>query len=101
MSVYGINKVCYLAQADLNFREQLRRDPETALSTFPLTDQERRAFLEHDMASLYQAGAHSFLLSRLPRFQSMGLTRSGYVNNMRTLLSGDERHELELRGHRS
>ena len=101
MSVYGINKVCYLAQADLNFREQLRRDPETALSTFPLTDEERRAFLEHDMAKLYQAGAHSFLLSRLPRFQSMRLSRAGYVNSMRTLLSDEKRRELESRGQRS
>jgi hypothetical protein len=97
MSVYGVNKVCYLAQKDLNFREQLRREPEKALVGFPLSDGERRAFLEHDMAALYRLGAHSFLLSRLPRFESMGLSRAEYIKSMRTLLTDEERRELEAR----
>ncbi len=100
MSTYGINKVCYLAQSDLNFRERLKREPEKALIGFPLTDDEREAFLKWDMAKLYQAGAHSFLLSRLPRFDSMGLTRDAYVNSMRTLLTEEDRRQLESKGQR-
>jgi acetyl-CoA acetyltransferase len=86
VSVYGVNKVCYLAQTDLNFREQLRRDPATAIAGFPLSDEERQALLTHDVASLYKAGAHAFLLSRLPRFGSFGLTRDEYIRSLRTLL---------------
>jgi hypothetical protein len=100
MSVYGINKVCYLAQSDLNFRERLKRDPEAALTGFPLTDAERRAFLECDMAALYKAGAHTFLLSRLPRFESMGMTRADYIRSMRSTLTDEERSALEAKGQR-
>jgi aromatic-ring opening dioxygenase LigAB LigA subunit len=86
MSVYGINKVCYQVQMDLNFRERLRHDPAGAIAGFPLSDEEREAFLSGDVASLYRLGAHSFLLSRLPRFDSLGLTRDEYIKRMRTLL---------------
>jgi hypothetical protein len=95
VSVYGVNKVCYLIQRDLDFREQMRRDPASALAGLPLTDEERQALVEGDVARLYQAGAHSFLLSRLPRFGSAGLTRQEYIRRMRTLLTPEERRALE------
>lgn len=97
MSVYGINKVCYLSQTDLNFRDQLKRNPEAALTGFPLTPEERKAFLDWNVDELYQAGAHSFLLSRLPRFESMGLTRQEYIKRMRRLLAEGERRQVEGR----
>ncbi len=86
MSVYGINKVCYQVQMDLGFRERMREDPAGALEGFPLTDEEREAFLSGDVATLYRWGAHTFLLSRLPRFDSLGLSRDEYIRRMRTLL---------------
>jgi len=95
MSVYGINKVCYLIQSDLNFREEMRRHPAKALTGIPLTDEERQAVLNGDVAKLYAWGAHSFLLSRLPRFESGGLTRQEYVRRMRELLTPEELEELE------
>jgi len=95
VSVYGINKVCYLVQTDLNFRELLRRDPAVALTGFPLTDEERQAFLEGDFPRLYEKGAHAFLLSRLPRFESMGFGREEYIRRMRTLLTPAELQQVE------
>lgn len=86
MSLYGVNKVCHLTQTDPSFREQMRTDPTSAIAGFPLSEEERRAILEGDVAGLYQMGAHSFLLSRLPRFGSLGLTRDEYIKRMRTLL---------------
>jgi hypothetical protein len=86
MSLYGVNKVCHLTQTDLHFREQMRTDPAAATAGFPLTDEEREAILTGDVAKLYQMGAHGFLLSRLPRFESLGLTRDEYIRRMRTLL---------------
>ena len=47
---------------------------------------DNNAFLTGDVATLYRLGAHSFLLSRLPRFDSLGLTRDEYIKRMRTLL---------------
>jgi hypothetical protein len=87
MSAYGINKVCYLAQADLRFREQLRSDPAAALEELPLTDAERQALLAGDVAALHRMGGQDFLLSNLARFGSFGLTRDLYVERMRTLLT--------------
>ena len=79
MSLYGIHKTLYLLQNDLDFRELLRTDPETALANLPLTDQERTALLAGDVAALYRMGAHTFLMSRIPRFNAFGgITRELY-----------------------
>ena len=88
MSAYGVNKVCYLAQADLHFREQLRSNPRAALAALPLTEAERQALLAGDVAALHRMGGLDFLLSNLARFNSFGLTRELYVERMRTLLPG-------------
>src|SRR5205823_5849824 len=93
--LYGINKVCYLVQSNLNFRELMRRDPAKALVGLPLTDEEREALMKGDVPKLYEWGAHSFLLSRLPRFESCGLTRQEYVRRMRVMLTPEERQGLE------
>ena len=82
MSLYGVHKVCYLVQMDLAFRQRLAEDPAGALKDLPLSDEERRAFLERDMAALYRMGAHTFLMSRLPRFGAMGLSREEYIERM-------------------
>ena len=86
MSLYGIHKVCHMTQVDLAFREQMRTDPADAIAGFPLTDAERRAILSGDVAALARMGAHTFLLSRLPRFESLGLSRDEYITRMQTLL---------------
>ena len=87
MSAYGINKVCYLAQADLRFRERLRSDPVAALANLPLDEAELQALLSGDVAALHRMGGLDFLLSNLARFGSFGLTRDLYVDRMHTLLA--------------
>jgi Aromatic-ring-opening dioxygenase LigAB, LigA subunit len=87
MSLYGIHKVLYLLQNDLAFRERLRTDPAAAIADFPLTEEERRALLDGDMAALYRMGVHTFLMSRIPRFNAFGgLTRAEYQRRLRTVL---------------
>jgi hypothetical protein len=87
MSLYGIHKALWLVQNDLDFRERLRATPEEALADLPLTDEERQAFLSRDMAALYRMGTHTFLMSRLPRFNSLrGLTRTDYQWSIRQVL---------------
>jgi hypothetical protein len=78
MSLYGIHKALYLLQNDLVFRERVRTDPGGALEGLPLDEAERRALLEGDVAALYRLGVHTFLMSRMPRFNTFGLSRELY-----------------------
>jgi hypothetical protein len=92
VSLYGIHKTLYLLQNDLGFRERLRTEPEAALASMPLTDAERRALLTNDIAELYRMGTHTFLMSRLPRFNAFGgLTREQYQERLRVVLDEPER----------
>lgn len=87
VSLYGVHKTLYLLQNDLAFRERLRTDPEAALADLPLTDKERQALLTNDVAALYRMGAHTFLMSRLPRFNAFGgLTRETYHERLKVVL---------------
>jgi len=87
MSLYGIHKTLYLLQNDLEFRERLRTEPEAALESMPLTARERTALLERDMAELYRMGTHTFLMSRIPRFNAFGgMTREQYQTSLRAVL---------------
>jgi hypothetical protein len=85
MSLYGVHKVCYLIETDMAFRKGMQDDPAKALQAMPLTDDERRAFIKKDLGALYKMGVHTFLLSRLPRFASMGITRDEYIERMTAL----------------
>jgi Aromatic-ring-opening dioxygenase LigAB, LigA subunit len=88
MSLYGIHKTLWLLQNDLDFRERLRSDPEAALADMPLTDEERQALLNRDMATLYRMGTHTFLMSRIPRFNALrGITRTQYQNSIQQVLN--------------
>jgi hypothetical protein len=87
LSLYGIHKTLYLLQNDLDFRERLRSDPAGALAEMPLSVAEREAFLTGDMAALYRMGTHTFLMSRIPRFNALGgMTREQYQASLRTVL---------------
>jgi hypothetical protein len=83
VSLYGIHKALYLVQNDLAFREQMRTDPRAALASLPLSDAEREALATGDVAALYRWGTHTFLMSRLPRFNvPAGLTREEYQRRL-------------------
>ena len=88
VSLYGIHKALYLVQNDLAFRERMRTDPAGALSGLPLTDKERQALQTGDVATLYRMGTHTFLLSRLSRFNvPSGLTREAYQRRLSAVLT--------------
>ena len=86
MSVYQVDKVCWRAQHDTAFREQLAQDATRALADLPLTAEEREALLAGNVARLYELGAHPYLLGHLPRFGLLGLTRESYGRQMKALL---------------
>lgn len=82
MSIYSVHKVCYLANHDPAFREQLRQDPVATLAELRLTDQERTALLNGDVSTLALLGAHGYLLGQLARYNLLGLDRDTYSRNM-------------------
>lgn len=83
MSVYGINKACWLTLHDGAFRDELGRDPAKALAALPLNDEERSLLIAGEVGRLHDLGAHSFLLSHLSRFELFGLTVEKYSERMR------------------
>jgi len=85
VSVYTVHKLLHRAQVDVEFRERLRADPSGSIAEWPFTDDERTALLTGDVAALARGGAHTFLLSRIPRFGLFGLDRDEYIRRMRVL----------------
>jgi hypothetical protein len=60
MSIYAVNKLCREALRDAAFRAALKRDPQAAIAPLSLTEEERAALLNGDVAWLYERGAHPF-----------------------------------------
>jgi Aromatic-ring-opening dioxygenase LigAB, LigA subunit len=86
MSVYAVNKLCRDALQDLAFREALKRDPAAAIAPLRLTDEERAALLDGDVARLYRMGAHPYLLAHLTRWELFGLTVAIYSERIRSAI---------------
>lgn len=84
MSIYAVNKLCRDALHDVAFRAALKRDPDAAIAPLSLTDEERSALLNGDVAWLYEQGAHPFLLAYLTRWELFGLTVPLYSERIRT-----------------
>ncbi len=84
MSIYAVNKLCREALRDVAFRAALKRDPQVAIAPLSLTEEERTALLNGDVAWLYERGAHPFLLAYLTRWELFGLTVSIYSERIRT-----------------
>ena len=84
MSIYAVNKLCRDALHDPAWREALKRDPKSAIAPLPLSDDERSALLNGDVAWLYEQGAHPFLLA----YPRAGAVRPHRVAVQRTHTGG-------------
>jgi len=85
MSAYQIEKLCYRALHDLEFREALLRDPTATLAVLPLTDEERDLLTRGEVGRLYEMGAHPYLLSHISRLRLFGVTGEQYRERMRAV----------------
>jgi hypothetical protein len=85
VSIYAVNKVCFLSERDAAFRERARDDPPGALEAFKLTADERKALLAGDVATLFRLGAHPFLMQHLARHRLFGLDRDVYRQRITSL----------------
>jgi hypothetical protein len=86
VSAYAINKVCWLANRDDQFRQRLMVDPERTLQRFvpALKEDERAALLRGDIGALVAFGANRYLLAALGRRRLFGLDRDRYTERLRT-----------------
>ena len=85
MSIYAVNKLCRDTLHDPAFREAVKRDPAAAIAPLRLTEEERKALLNGDVAWLYEMGAHPFLLAYLTRWELFGLTAQSYSERIRAV----------------
>ena len=79
MSVYSLNKICYLLEMDASFRERIKSNPAETISEFPLTSDEREALTSGDVGKLFGMGVHPLVLSGLSRHEMFGVTRENYL----------------------
>ena len=93
MSVYQINKILYMADNDTDFRKRIKEDPEGALKTFHLNEEERDALTSGAVGKLYQMGVHTFLLNHLSRYELFGVNINNYLSRIREGMEYDERFE--------
>ncbi len=62
MSLYQLSKLLYTLNRDEASKEQWRNDPETIVSKFRLSDEERKAVLTPDIGLLYVLGVNGQIL---------------------------------------
>ncbi len=62
MTLYAVNKILWLYGRDPTYRSDFNADPASHLSGDELTDAERAALVSKDIRSIFEAGAHPFLL---------------------------------------
>jgi len=85
MSVYAVDKLCHRIVHEPALRDELARDPVTALRAVrpALSNEELAALLAGDVGSLSQLGANDFLLHQLGRFELFGLDLPRYADRIR------------------
>lgn len=90
MSVLEINRLCREVLRDHEFRKAMQTDPERAIARYRLTEEEKRALLAGDVATLHRMGVNDFLMGYLARFNVCGLNIQMYSERIRTVEpSGD------------
>lgn len=84
---YAVHCVCKRVATDEGFRAALREDPESVLAGLDLKESQRDALLRGDVAELYEAGAHEYVLMWLGRFEVLGLDLKTFMQRIQTARS--------------
>ena len=66
MSRYEVNSLLYRLKKDRALRERFTTDPKGVLEGLDLTDDERAAFLAHDMTRINALGGYLHLVMSIP-----------------------------------
>mgnify|MGYP002399513694 CR=1 FL=1 len=93
MSGYQVNKLLYLTDNDVSFRDRIKAEPDAVLKEFRLTEEERQALISGAVGKLYQMGVHTFLLKHMYRWELFGVYRDNYLERIREGMPYDPRFE--------
>ena len=85
MSVLEVNRLLRDILHNKEFRAAMKADPAKALAPLDLTDAERTAILNGDVATLYNMGVNAFLMGYMPRYEVCGLNLPIYNERIRTV----------------
>ena len=89
-------RLLYLLHTDPDFLDGFCRDADAALAGMSLAAREASAVKAGDVAALYLAGAHPFLLHGLVRHQLCGVTQDTYMTEVRRA-AAEKRSAASLR----
>jgi hypothetical protein len=81
MSLYHLSKLLYVLNRDDNAKARFRKEPESFTHDFDLTDEERRAILNHDIGLLYVLGVNGQILMHFAAL--CGIAWADYLQLMR------------------
>jgi hypothetical protein len=81
MSLYQTSKFLYQINRDARLRAQFGADPDGALASFALTEEERAAILGPDIGLLYVLGVNGQILMHYAAY--CGIQWSDYLQRMR------------------
>lgn len=81
MSLYQLSKLLYVLNRDDAAKVQWRSDPAALVDGFALTDEERRAVLDHDIGLLYVLGVNGQILMHFAAL--CGVAWADYLQLMR------------------
>lgn len=81
MSLYSVSKLLYTLNRDLAAQALFRSDPRALADTFDLTDEEREAFVSHDVGKLYVLGVNGQILMHMSAL--CGIEWSDYLQRLR------------------
>jgi hypothetical protein len=87
MSLYHLQKFLYVLNRDESAQEAYKRDVETLLAGYDLTDEEANALREGDIGLLYVLGVNGQILMHFAAF--LGIEWFDYLDLMR---EGIEKH---------
>lgn len=81
MSLYAVQKFLYELNRDKTVQERFRSNRKELLSTYDVTDEERRAIEEGDIGLIYVLGANGQLLMHYAAY--LGMPWAEYIETMR------------------
>jgi Aromatic-ring-opening dioxygenase LigAB, LigA subunit len=79
--VYGVQKFLWELRRDPALAERFKQDPEPTLESYGVPENERRALLNKDFKSFYDAGINPYILY-FGALQ-MGVSRPEYYQRLR------------------
>lgn len=81
MSLYSVSKLLYTLNRDPSAKELFRTDPAELADRFDLTDEEREAFISHDVGKLYVLGVNGQILMHMSAL--CGIEWPDYLQKLR------------------